>query len=90
MKIITELNCSNCKFKTDKFEEIESDELNEQGGIKDSEDETKARKVKLITLPGKMKVTKKYWCGNPEVEQWITQHMWCRKWDATGTIHIKK
>ena len=92
MKIISELNCSNCKFLSDKSDKVYDDELNSQGGIKDpgKADMDRGQKVKLITLPGKMKVKKKFWCDHEDVDQWVTQHMWCRMWDATGTIHIKK
>jgi hypothetical protein len=90
--IITRLNCSNCKSVSgSKVEPVDNDALNTQGGIKDSsvQEKSRARKIKLITLPGKMKVTEKHWCNNKEVDQWVTEHMWCRRWEATGTIHIK-
>jgi hypothetical protein len=90
--LITRLNCSNCKFvSTLKVLSISSDELNLQGGIKDASKEERARaqKVRLITLPGKAKIAEKHWCNQSDVDQWITEHMWCRKWEATGTIHPK-
>jgi hypothetical protein len=89
MTTITKLNCSNCKFVSPKAEPIKSDELNSQGGIKEQSDEerSRARSVKLITLPGNMKVKEKHWCSESSVDQWVTEHMWCRRWEAPGTIH---
>lgn len=91
MNTITRLNCSNCKFLSSKKEKVEKDDLNAQGGISDqtSAEKDRARNVKLITLPGKMAVTEKHWCNNSKVDQWVTKHMWCRGWEATGTIHVK-
>jgi hypothetical protein len=93
MKTITRLNCSNCKFlSTKKFEDVTKEELNKQGGMKDQtpEEKSRARKIKLITLPGDMKVTTKYWCDVSSVDQWVTEHMWCRCWEADGTLHPEK
>lgn len=90
---ITRLNCSNCKYvSSKKTVSVTSGELNVQGGTKNqtSEENMRARKIKLITLPGKMKVTQKHWCDQPEVDQWVTEHMWCRMWEADGTMHPTK
>lgn len=91
-ELITRLNCSNCKFvSTSKTTSVTKDQLNANGGIKDAtpEERDRARKIRLITLPGKMKITEAHWCNQSEVDQWVTQRMWCRKWEATGTIHPK-
>jgi hypothetical protein len=91
-ELITRLNCSNCKFVSpSKTTPMKKDELNANGGVKDASPEARvrARKIRLITLPGTIKVTEAHWCTNPEVDQWVTQHMWCRMWEATGTIHPK-
>jgi hypothetical protein len=90
MNIISRLNCSNCKFvSSKKVVDVDSKDLNPQGGIKDSSpaEKTRGKNIRLITLPGKMKVTSKHWCENSTVDQWVTEHMWCRKWEAVGTIH---
>lgn len=89
--MITRLNCSNCEFLSSKKEPVDKEDLNSQGGMKNQTpaEESRARKIKLITLPGKMDVSFKHWCEHSDVDQWVTQHMWCRRWEASGTLHQK-
>jgi len=91
MSTITRLNCSNCKFVSSRKEPVDKKDLNKQGGIKNQtpDEENRARKIRLITLPGSMSVEFKHWCNCPSVDQWVTEHMWCRCWEASGTIHPK-
>jgi hypothetical protein len=88
---ISRLNCSNCRYFSSQKEPVTDSDLNVQGGIKDRtpDESKKAKEIKLITLPGKMKVDFKHWCNSTDVDQWVTEHMWCRAWEAPGTIHIK-
>ena len=91
-ELITRLNCSNCKHvSTTNVIPIMKSELNPNGGVKDQtkEEKVRARKIRLITLPGKVNVTDKHWCNHSEVDQWVTKHMWCRRWEASGMINPK-
>jgi hypothetical protein len=62
MKTISKLNCSNCMFLNPESESVDKSELNNQGGIKDQtkEERVAAQKIKLISLPGNMKVSSKH------------------------------
>jgi hypothetical protein len=86
-KKIIGTNCENCVFaKHDIKKPVDKSELNEYGGLKPPNKEyiTMSKRVDLITLPGKEKVTEKFWCENDQVYDYVTKRMCCALWDATG------
>lgn len=82
-------NCANCKFlKKDSVRDVDSSELNEQGGIdyKDPEDLKKAKAVDLVTLPGDNKILKMGFCDHPKVKLNVTPKTCCALWDNKDAI----
>lgn len=87
------LNCSNCLgIKGQETKEVSHDELNENGGMKCSStsDKKTAEEVKLITLPGEATGKTKTFCAHPDVKMWVTERMWCNRWDAPGVYRSFK
>lgn len=87
--VIERLNCADCQWsKGQKTEPLDASDANEQGGMKcpGGEASARAKKGKLITLPGNAHSTSKTWCSNPKIDQWVTGRMWCKAWEAPGTL----
>lgn len=86
-EIIAGTNCLNCSWANFKnTAAVTPDELNSQGGLNISKDNmAKAKHSDLITLPGKAQVVNKFWCDHKDVDQYVTERMCCKYWDAEGT-----
>jgi hypothetical protein len=81
-------NCYNCMYVSKNSETVESKELNSQGGIDQSTDDTlkRAEKADLITLPGgsAADTTDKKFCNHPKIQMYVTGRMCCAYWDNPG------
>jgi len=77
-------NCYNCMY-VKKAEEVDSNELNYEGGIdpKNKDELKRAKEADLITLPGgsKSDVTDKRFCEHPKIKMYVTARMCCAFWD---------
>lgn len=81
-------NCYNCKFIASKEEPLDSQVLNDEGGIdpKNDKETDRAKKADLITLPGgtKADATTRRYCNNEEIKMFVTVRMCCAYWDNVG------
>ncbi len=78
-------NCYNCMYTSKNAEPVEHSELNDQGGLDQTEEDTlkRAEKADLITLPGGSMtdaVNKKF-CNHPKIQMYVTVRMCCAYWD---------
>jgi hypothetical protein len=86
---ITRLNCSNCvSIKDQECKPLKRADQNDQGGTlcTTASQKAVAKKVRLITLPGAKPVSSQCWCNHPDVEAWVTERMWCTRWEAPGVV----
>lgn len=81
-------NCYNCKYISKKEEPINSNDLNNEGGLdpKNKQEMARAKKADLITLPGgtKADASSKKFCNHEKIKMYVTVRMCCAYWDNEG------
>jgi dephospho-CoA kinase len=81
---ITGTNCKNCtSWVKESVKPVDKSELNENGGLKPTSKAyvEMAKRVDLISLPGKATVKEKAFCDYEDVQDFVTERMCCAYWD---------
>ncbi len=77
-------NCKNCtSWVKESVKPVDKSELNENGGLKPTSKAyvEMAKRVDLISLPGKATVKEKAFCDYEKVHDFVTERMCCAYWD---------